>query len=197
MSNKEAIRSIFEDSIRAKQEFIADENNIILIEEAVEAIVHAYKHGKKVIIFGNGGSAADSQHMAAEFVGRFEKERKALPALALCTNSSSLTAISNDYDYDQIFARQMKAFSEKGDVAIAISTSGTSPNIMQGVEVAKNRGVTVIGLTGHDGGTLVEEADIPIIVRIKNTARIQELHITIIHIICKLVEEHFDDNHKN
>ena len=189
MSTRGIINTIFADSIEAEQNFAQDENNILLIEEAAEAIIHAYRQDKKVLIFGNGGSAADSQHMATELVARFEKERRALSAIALTTNSSSLTAISNDYDYDKIFARQMEAFARKGDIAVAISTSGTSANVMQGVKIAKLKGVKVIGLIGRDGGTLVEEADIPIVVRVDNTARVQEIHITIIHIICKLVED--------
>ena len=144
-----------------------------------------------MLIFGNGGSAADSQHMAAELVGRFEAERKALPCIALTTDSSILTAISNDYNFEDIFARQIEALGNAGDTVVAISTSGSSKNVIKGVKAAKAKGAKVITLTGKDGGELLNMADIAINVDAENTARVQEVHITIIHAICRLVENSF------
>ena len=155
----------------------------------VTAITEAIKDGNKIVVFGNGGSAADSQHMAAEFVGRFQKERRAMPAIALSTNTSILTALSNDYGYDSSFARQIEALGQKGDIAIAISTSGEARNVIEAVKAAKRKGMIAAGLTGKDGGELAKIVDISIVVPSQNTARIQESHITLIHIICELVEK--------
>jgi D-sedoheptulose 7-phosphate isomerase len=152
-------------------------------------IAQRCKKGGKVIVFGNGGSAADSQHMAAELVVRFEKERKGLPCIALNTNTSTLTAASNDYSFDKTFSRQVEALAEQRDVVIAISTSGNSKNVLEGAKEARAKKVPVIALAGRDGGELAAMADIPIVVRCENTARIQEVHIAIIHALCKIVEE--------
>lgn len=159
------------------------------IEKAALMLLKAYKNGKKVLVLGNGGSAADAQHLAGELVGRFKKERKALPCLALTTDTSILTAIGNDYGYGTIFTRQVEAWVEKGDVVIAISTSGNSENILQAVALAQTQGGQVIALTGKDGGKLKEKADLALVVPSVDTPRIQEGHITIIHILCHLVEE--------
>ena len=159
------------------------------IASAVRAVIHCYRNGGKTIFFGNGGSAADAQHLAAEFVGRFKLERKSLPSLALHTNTSTITALGNDYDYDIVFARQIEAFVSEKDVAIGISTSGNSPNVIKGIERAKGLGATTIGLAGKDGGKLAQIADIAIVIPSDDTARIQEAHITIGHIIADLVEK--------
>ena len=160
-----------------------------LISEAADKMVESYRNEGKILVFGNGGSAADAQHLAAEFVGRFVRERKPLPAIALTTDTSAITAIANDYGYEEVFARQIRALGRAGDVAIAISTSGRSPGILKGVEVAREMGITTIGLTGGDGGLLSSLVDIAIVVQAKRTARIQEAHLLIEHLFCEIVEE--------
>lgn len=168
----------------AAADTLADE-----IVRAAEIIINAYRKGGKVLLIGNGGSAADAQHIAGELVGRFKMERKALPALALTTNTSILTAIGNDYSYDVIFVRKVEAFANHpSDILIAITTSGNSPNILKAVEAAKKQGIKVIGLTGKGGGKLKDMADLSLIVPSDDTQRIQEVHIAIGHIICDLVE---------
>ena len=161
----------------------------VIIAEAAQIILNVYNAGGKVFLIGNGGSAADAQHIAAEFIGRFKLERMGLPAIALTTNTSTVTALANDYGYDRVFSRQLEALANDKDVLIAITTSGTSPNILKAVEMAHSKGVIVIGLTGATGGKLKDMADLSIMVPSDNTARIQEAHITIGHIICHLVEE--------
>lgn len=188
MDTREIVKNILEDSLQIKREFLADQTNIDRVSEAAQAIVECYRRGGKVIIFGNGGSAADSQHLAAELVVRFEKERKSLPCIALTANTSILTAMSNDYSFSKVFSRQVEALADSRDVVIAVSTSGNSENVLEGVRLARDKKVQVIALAGRDGGKLAKEADIPIIVRSENTARIQEVHVTIIHILCKIVE---------
>src|SRR5438876_7285840 len=159
------------------------------IIEAASLIISCLQSGGKLLFFGNGGSAADAQHLAAEFVGRFVRERAGLPALALTTDSSILTAVGNDYGFDQVFARQIQALARPGDVAIAISTSGNSPNIIEGVKAARKGYLKTIGLSGKDGGLLAAEADVVITIASTSTARIQECHITIGHLLCELTEE--------
>ena len=160
------------------------------IVDASQMIISAYRRGGKVLLIGNGGSAADAQHIAGELVGRFKLERKALPALALTTNTSILTAIGNDYHYDVVFARKVEAFANHpADVLVAISTSGNSPNILRAVETAKSRGMSVIGLLGKGGGKLTTMVDIALVVPSDDTQRIQETHITIGHIMCDLIEQ--------
>jgi len=159
------------------------------IFEAADLITTCLRAGGKLLFFGNGGSAADAQHLAAEFVGRFVRERAGLPAIALTTDSSILTAVGNDYGFDQIFARQVQALGRPGDVAIAISTSGNSPNIIEGVKAARKGYLKTIGLSGKDGGLLATEADVVITIASTSTARIQECHITIGHLFCQLTEE--------
>ncbi len=158
------------------------------IEMATMKVVEAYRDGKKLILAGNGGSAADAQHIAAEFVVRYKMERRSLPAIALNTDTSVLTATGNDYHFDQIFSRQMEGHGQKGDVFIAITTSGNSPNILRAVEVAKKIGVYTIGLTGKGGGRLKDIVDLAIVIPSDSTERIQEAHITIGHIISNLAE---------
>ena len=154
-------------------------------------ITEALKNQKKILLCGNGGSAADAQHIAAEIVGKFQKDRRPLPAIALTTDTSALTAISNDYSFEEVFARQVEALAQKGDVLIAISTSGESENVLRAVEVAKTKECKVIGLLGRDGGRIKDYCDANIVVPVHNTARIQEMHILIGHILCSLVDESF------
>ncbi len=189
MDTKAMVKEIFAKSIEVKKQFMADEECMAAVAKAAEAMVECYKRGGKVIVFGNGGSAADSQHLAAELVVRFEKERKSLPCVALSTNTSILTAAANDYDFDRVFSRQIEALAGERDVAVAISTSGNSGNVLEAAKKAGEKKMQVIALTGRDGGKLASMADIPIIVRSDVTARIQEVHVAIIHILCKVVED--------
>lgn len=158
------------------------------IEQIVNIIIAAYKKGGKVVFFGNGGSAADALHLAGELVGRLKLERQALPAIALTTNTSVMTAIANDNGYKTIFSRQVEALVNKNDVVVAISTSGSSPNVIEAVATAKVKGAQTIGLTGGSGGRLAEVVDLVLTVPSDDTQRIQEAHITIGHIVCELVE---------
>jgi D-sedoheptulose 7-phosphate isomerase len=158
------------------------------IEKAALAIVRSLRKGGKLLAFGNGGSAADAQHLTAELSGRFEKDRPGLPAVALTTNSSSLTCIANDYDYAQVFSRQLQGLVKKGDVVVAISTSGNSPNVLAGVQTARKAGAVVIAWTGKGGGQLKAMADICLDVANTRTARIQEGHLAILHSLCAIVE---------
>jgi len=166
---------------------LADEKAEAVVQ-AAQAIIAALAQGSKVMLFGNGGSAADAQHIAAEFIGRFHQERRPLPAIALTTDTSILTAVGNDYGFEQIFARQVQALGRTGDVVIAISTSGRSPNVLAGVQAAKDMGLVTIGLTGGDGDKLASLVSIPIAVPSRDTPRIQECHITIGHLLCEAVE---------
>ena len=159
------------------------------IETLAQKIIECFKKGGKVILMGNGGSAGDAQHIAAEFVGRYKKERKSYPALALNTNTSSLTAIGNDYGYDVSFSRQVEGFANKGDVVIGISSSGNSKNVYKALELAKQKGCYTAAFLGKDGGNIKDIADLAIIVRSNNTPRIQECHIFIGHTLCELVEK--------
>lgn len=158
------------------------------IEKAACAIIGSMKLGGKLLVFGNGGSAADSQHIVAELVGKFKKERRALAAIALTTNTSTLTALGNDYGYDTVFSRQIEAIGKAGDVAFGISTSGSSKNVVEALSKAKSLGLKTIGMTGAAAGTMRNACDIIIAVGSKDTPRIQESHILIGHIICELVE---------
>lgn len=183
------IKELLQESIKVKNEVLDNPSLLDKIKKASSEIVTAYKKGKKVIIFGNGGSAADAQHVAGELVNKFNLERSALPAIALSTDTSILTSIANDYDYSRTFARQVEALALKSDVAIGISTSGDSANVIEGIKAAKEKGVKTIGFTGRKGGKLAEIADLVFRVPSDETPRIQEVHITILHIICHLVEE--------
>jgi D-sedoheptulose 7-phosphate isomerase len=155
---------------------------------AAQAVAEALGAGRALLIFGNGGSASDAQHTAAELVGRFKRERAALPAIALTTDTSILTSIANDYSFKQVFARQIEAVGRPGDVAFGISTSGESPNILAGLQTARQRKLKTIALTGRDGGRVGAAADIHVNVPDENTARVQEVHRTLLHVICELVE---------
>jgi len=185
---KEIIKRIIDDGIASKRA-LSGPVYVEKIERIAEEIIRSLKNGKKVIVFGNGGSAADAQHMAAELVGRFKKERKGYPAISLTTNASILTAISNDYSYDESFKRQIEALSVPGDIAIGISTSGSAKNVIEAVKKAKESKLKTIALTGMDGGELSKIADLSLIAPSKDTPRIQELHIMIIHILCEIIEE--------
>ncbi|WP_019878690.1 D-sedoheptulose 7-phosphate isomerase [Succinispira mobilis] len=158
------------------------------IEVAASVLAWALKTGKKVLFCGNGGSAADAQHLAAEFVGRYLLEREGLPAIALTTDTSILTAVANDYDFANVFARQVQALGNNGDVLIGISTSGNSPNVVRAIEVAKAKGIATIGFTGQGGGKMRELCDVCLAVDSKVTARTQEMHILMGHILCELLD---------
>src|SRR6185369_2844616 len=160
-----------------------------LIAETATLLVNRFKDGNKLLVMGNGGSAADAQHFAAEIVGRFKLERAALPAVALSTDTSILTAIGNDYGFDSVFSRQVEALASAGDVVIGISTSGNSPNVLKALELARGRGCRTVGLLGKDGGSIKAVCDLALVVPSSDTPRVQEGHITIIHIICDLVEK--------
>jgi len=164
------------------------------IEESINEIIKCFKRGNKIIIFGNGGSAADAQHIVAEFIGRFQKERKSLPAISLTTDSSIITSLANDYSYDIVFSRQCESLVSKGDIVMGISTSGKSKNVEKGIKTAKKKGAITIGLLGGDGGTIKNTVDISIVVPSTNTARIQEVHRVIYHIICDVVESESTKN---
>ena len=183
------VRDTFEETIALHQRVKdADAQPIV---NAVAAIVEALKRGGTLLTFGNGGSATDAQHVAAELVGRFQRERRALAAIALTADTSVLTAIANDETFDRVFTRQIEAMGRSGDVAFGISTSGASPNIVAALETARARGLQTIALTGRDGGAVGRAAAIHINVPSSATARVQEVHRTILHIICDLVERAF------
>jgi len=188
---KDHIQRIFEESIAVKQATLTD--NLDLIIQAVEMMTASLKQRGKIMFFGNGGSAADSQHVAAEFVGRFMKERQALAAIALTTDSSVLTCLGNDYSYDIVFSRQIEALGREEDIAFGFSTSGNSVNVIKGIEQAREMGLKTIVLTGGGGGKLKGLADIHMDIPSQSTARIQESHMCIYHTLCELVENEFAD----
>ena len=161
---------------------------VALVEKVAEIITKAFKRGRKLLLFGNGGSAGDAQHLAAELVGKYYLDRSPLPAIALTVNTSTLTAIGNDYAFDQVFARQVRAFGEAGDIAVGISTSGNSENVVKALEVAKENRLTTVAFTGRDGGKVKDIADYCICISSDNTPRIQEAHIFVGHILCEIVE---------
>lgn len=183
-----AISSIIQESIDVKQSFLADASNIVIIENICNSITNAFKNGRKVLLCGNGGSAADAQHIAAEFSGRFKINRPALPAEALHVNTSYLTAVGNDYGFDVIYSRMIEGIGSDGDVLIALSTSGNSTNILNAVKAAKSKSMVTIGMTGLSGGDMNDICDFMVKIPSSNTPRIQESHILVGHIICQLVE---------
>ena len=166
---------------------VAQECGPAIVQAAI-AMTECLRAGGKLLFFGNGGSAADAQHLAAEFVGRFALERRGLPAVALTTDSSILTAVGNDYGFERIFSRQIEALGQTGDVAIGISSSGNSPNIIEAMKQARQQNLKTIGLSGRDGGALAQCVDVALVVRCPNTARVQECHIAIGHLLCELTE---------
>ena len=183
---KSIVERSFVESIEAKRRCL--KNNHESLIRAATVIVEAFNNESKLMIFGNGGSAADAQHIAAEFVNKFMIERPPLPAMALTTDTSILTSVSNDYDFDDVFSKQIQALGIEGDVAWGISTSGEAANVLAGLRVARNRGLRTIGMTGSGGGKMAEFAQVLLGVDGENTARIQECHITMAHIICELVD---------
>ena len=184
---RELVKSTLEEHRQVVEKMAALE---VEIASAGELCGHALVKGHRIFLCGNGGSAADAQHIAAELIGRFVNDRRALPAIALTTDTSALTAIGNDYGYDEVFSRQVEGLCREGDVLIAISTSGNSGNVLKAVDRAHRAGASVIGLSGKSGGALDSKCDVSLVVPSDVTARIQEMHIVIGHLICALVEEH-------
>jgi len=181
------IQQSLDDSIQAKKDFVSSQERELFL--LVDWLVTAFKHGGKLLVFGNGGSAADAQHIAAEFVNRFRIDRRPLPAIALTTDSSILTSIGNDFSFDDIFVKQIHALGRKEDVALGISTSGNSPNVVNAIKAAREIGMQTAALTGGNGGKLASEADLVLNVPSDQTPHIQETHIWIEHMICWLVDE--------
>jgi len=184
---------IIEKELLSHQKTIVDVINTMQVEinTACELVVNTIKSGNRVYLFGNGGSAADAQHIAAEFTGRFVKERRGLPAIALTTDTSALTAIGNDYGYERVFSRQVEALANAGDLLIGISTSGNSPNVLLAFAEGKKIGCSIIALSGRDGGKMKSEADINLVVPSQITARIQEMHILIGHVLCTALDTQY------
>jgi D-sedoheptulose 7-phosphate isomerase len=183
----EAIDRIYADTIRLHEAARTGDQSAVL--GVVDLLAAAFRDGRRVLVFGNGGSASDAQHFAAELVGRFQRERRAVAAIALTTDTSILTAIGNDCGFDRVFARQVEALGEHGDVAIGITTSGGSKNIVEAFAIARARGLTTVAVTGRDGGEAGKMADVHLNVADRSTARVQEVHRTLLHVICELVEE--------
>jgi len=184
---RERIKDILLESIQVKEEILR--NQIDQIADVARLMIDCLKKDGKVIVFGNGGSASDSQHIAAELVGRFKKDRSALAGIALTTNTSVITSLAIDYGYDVVFSRQVEGLGKKNDVVLAISTSGKAKNVALGIKQAKKMGIKTVALSGGDGGDVVKLADVSLVVPSKITARIQEAHITIAHIICEMIEQ--------
>ena len=184
---RERIKDILLESIQVKEEILRNQIDSIL--QIAVLMIDSLKKDGKVIVFGNGGSASDSQHIAAELVGRFKKDRSALAGIALTTNTSIITSLANDYGYDVVFSRQVEALGKKNDVVLGISTSGKAKNVALGIKQAKKMGIKTVALSGGDGGDIVKLADVSLVVPSKVTARIQEAHITIAHIICEMIEQ--------
>ena len=190
MTQTSDVAKQLQDSMAVKQAFL-DAGGAETIEQMAEAVLAALRAGHRIYLCGNGGSAADCQHIAGEFVGRFMMERSALPCIALTTDTSILTCVSNDYSFDAVFERQVEALVGEGDVLLALSTSGNSPNVLRAVEAARVRGAVTLGFSGRDGGKLMELADICLVAASDLSPRIQELHITCGHILCQLVESRY------
>jgi D-sedoheptulose 7-phosphate isomerase len=186
---KKYIKDQIKQSYETKQAIYKNEDLLDKIEEVAQKCVYLYRTDKKTILAGNGGSAADAQHIAAELVGRYGFDRPSIPSLSLTTDTSNLTAIGNDYGYDQVFSRQLEGMGQEGDIFIGISTSGNSLNIIKAFESAKKKNIFTVALTGHDGGEMAKMADIALIVPSNATPRIQESHILIGHIICDIIEK--------
>jgi D-sedoheptulose 7-phosphate isomerase len=184
---KQRVIRAFDESADVKRQFVRDHADRIVA--LAQMIGRAFREGHKLLLFGNGGSATDASHLAAEFIGRYHKDRAPLPAIALGTDMAAITCIANDFGYDEIFARQVRAQGQKGDIAIAISTSGNSPNVLRGVTAAKEAGLTTVGWTGGAGGKLAGLVDQAFVVPSTVTARIQETHITLGHVLCELIDE--------
>jgi D-sedoheptulose 7-phosphate isomerase len=185
-NSKSLIEHFVSESIRVKTEFF--QTNTALIAETASKMAAALRDGRKVLLFGNGGSAADAQHIAAEFVGRFIPDRIPLPAISLATDTSALTALGNDYGYDAVFSRQLQALGNTGDVAIGLSTSGNSPSVLEALDVARAKGLFTVGFTGQGGGKMAGKADVLFCVPTRMTPRVQETHIVLGHILCELID---------
>jgi D-sedoheptulose 7-phosphate isomerase len=185
---EETILKCFKESSEVKDRFLKE--NLSKLIGVIKLVAQAFEEGNKLFFFGNGGSAADAQHLAAEFVNRYLMERPPLPAIALTTDTSILTSVSNDVTFNEIFAKQLKALGKKGDVAVGLSTSGNSPNVVRAIETAKEMGMKTVAFTGMDGGKLTKKVDIALLVPSSSTPRIQEAHILIGHILCEMVENH-------
>ena len=191
---RDKIMKSFKDSISVKQKFVDEYMETII--EVSRLIADTLKNGSKLLLFGNGGSACDASHIAAEFINRFQRERPAFPAIALNTDMAVITSIANDYDYSTIFERQLKALAQDGDVVIAMSTSGTSPNVIKAVETAIKKGLKVVALTGAKGDKLASMSDYVFAVPSNDTPRVQETHITLGHVLCQMVEEILFESHR-
>ena len=190
--SKRLIEHFVTESLRVKSEFF--QNNATLIADTAEKMAQALRDGRKILLFGNGGSAADAQHIASEFVGRYIPDRVPLPALSLATDSSALTSLGNDYGYNAVFSRQVQALGNTGDIAIGISTSGNSPNVLEAVDVARTKGLLTIGFTGESGGKMNGRTDVLFRVPSGMTPRIQETHITLGHVLCELIDRELFPN---
>ncbi|MDF1880043.1 D-sedoheptulose 7-phosphate isomerase [Sulfurimonas sp. MAG313] len=188
------LKKLIQASLDTKQNILNDTKLMETIVEVAQACVALYKDGKKTLLAGNGGSAADAQHFAAELVGRYGFDRPSLPSLALTTDTSNLTAIGNDYGYDKVFSRQLEGMGNKGDLFIGISTSGNSQNVINAFEVAKTKGITTVALVGREGGKMATVADFTLIVPSNDTPRIQESHLLIEHMICDIIEQEMFGN---
>ena len=184
---KQEIRRWFEESAETKLKFVAEHAD--RIQQVADLLVEAFRRGNKVLLFGNGGSAMDASHVAAEFTGRYRRERAPLAAISLSADQAKLTCIANDYGFSEVFARQVQALGRPGDVAIGISTSGNSPNVLKGLQAARAQGMVTVGWTGGTGGQLIGLVDHAFVVPSKVVARIQETHLTLGHVLCELVDE--------
>jgi len=191
---REKIIKAFEESVSVKKQFVSE--NIDTIMEVSRLIADCFSRGGKLLLFGNGGSSSDASHIAGEFVNRFTKDRPPFPAIALNTDMAVMTSIANDSDYSEVFARQLKALAQEGDVVIAISTSGNSPNVLKAIEVAKKKKLKSIAFTGAKGDKLASKADYVFAVPSSSTPRIQETHITLGHVLCQMVEEILFESHR-
>lgn len=185
-NSRNLIEHFVSESIRVKKEFF--ETNASLVADTATRMAAGLREGRKVLLFGNGGSAADAQHIAAEFVGRFLPDRIPLPAISLATDTSALTALGNDYGYNTVFSRQVQALGNPGDIAIGISTSGNSPSVVEALEVARSKNLFTIGFTGQGGGKMLGKADVLFCVPTRMTPRVQETHITLGHVLCELID---------
>ena len=190
--SRRLIEHFVKESLRVKSEFF--QNNATLIADTAEKMAQALRDGRKILLFGNGGSAADAQHIAAEFVGRYIPDRIPLPALSLATDPSALTSLGNDYGYNAVFSRQVQALGNTGDIAIGISTSGNSPNVLEAMDVARTKGLLTIGFTGESGGKMNGRTDVLFRVPSGMTPRIQETHITLGHVLCELIDRELFPN---
>ena len=190
MTNSKKVNRMIEETLKQSTKIIAELHDLSNeIDKTVNLIINALTKNKKIIIFGNGGSAADAQHIAAEFLGRYKIKRKSIPAIALTSNSSTTTAIANDYDFSDVFSRQCESLVSKDDIVIGISTSGNSENVIKGLKTSKKNGGLTIGLLGNNGGKIKNIVDISLVVNATSVPRIQEAHRVIYHIICEIVEE--------